>query len=130
MVLPSSNISWRSIYNKRAAKATLLKWAVSIKPYPHAETYRIVISDATKIVIFLLSSKFFEPFLLKSPKICHFFREIGGSKKNYVYFCNVFRKRHNILFAHSPLELPPQKVNGQYQSPRGLRLKRRLPIGD
>lgn len=34
----------------------------------------------------------------------------------------------NILFAHSRLELVPQKVNGQYLTSRGMRTKRRLPI--
>lgn len=31
------------------------------------------------------------------------------SFRNNSYFCSVFRKEHNILFAQSPLELEPRK---------------------
>ena len=58
--------------------------------------------------------------------LCHFVFYIG----KMLYLCNVFLWRHDILFAHSPLELGPQTCERAKLSSRGLRLKRRLPIDD
>lgn len=55
-------------------------------------------------------------FLLKSL----FFRKL------FVYLHRV-SSEHDILFAHSPLELGPRKVNGQYLLPRDLRLSAGFP---
>lgn len=46
----------------------------------------------------------------------------------FLYFCSVLRKKHNILFAQSPLELRPREVNEHIYQQSCLCYKRRLPI--
>ena len=76
---------------------------------------------------------FFDPPLCFVLSACHLFLKLlchfvslFGEK---LCLCTVFLWRHDILFAHSPLELGPRNVNGQYLLPRDLHLKCKLPIG-
>lgn len=65
-----------------------------------------MISLSQKAATFLLKSLFFRKLFVSLQRVS---------------------SEHIILFAHSRLELEPQKVNEQYLHPRGLRLSAGFP---